>query len=72
MGWFLNKLQTDHKELERDFSQLSLKVVSEFVHKDQMRDLREDLREDMSRMEDRISAQVDRIVEKLDAKADKD
>lgn len=60
LAWFAKQLHSDLQNVKKDFAALSLKMVGEYVHKDQLRDL-----------SDALFRKLDRIEDKLDQKADK-
>lgn len=60
-------MKDEDDQLRRDFSSLSLKIVSEYVHKNDLAEFKTDIRE----MFRSLGQKIDNLVEKIDSKADK-
>lgn len=82
LGWALKTLKAENDALRRDFSQLSLKVVGEYVDNERLErtrieirteitDMRNDIRGMIHALGIKIDDKIDKIFDKLDAKADK-
>jgi len=60
LAWFAKTLHDDLKEVKKDFQALSIKVVGEYVHKDQLVQLQNIILDKLNRIEDKLDAKADK------------
>jgi hypothetical protein len=74
LGWFLRHLHAqngaltaDLNAMRREVSEMSLRVVREFVHKTELAEIKAEIRAEF----ERFNSTMERLFDKLDTKADK-
>ena len=60
LAWVARQLHTELRDVKKDFNALSLLVVGDYVHKDQLHELKGELFKKLDRIEDKLDAKIDK------------
>lgn len=65
LWYLLIGVKRENESLRKDFSELSLKVVSEFVHKTEWREFKAELKSDYAELDRKLDKIFDRLEQKV-------